>query len=215
MRKNWFTKAVIAALVVMMSALLLCPAFAGSSTGRSGDVSGDSDLVRRLNALSPFKFEKHKNGIGYGSCPVYSAPSTDSYRLSNGRASCQTNAAMDDAGYVSGWLLVRYETNNGGTRVGYIPGKYVKNYKSSMSPHFDYIPAVADDTIYVTDDTYSHTNSFGRLEAGEQFYVLSKYNYYAKEGFDWWYIECTIDGQTARGFIERDDSSFHLGYADY
>ena len=215
MKKNWFAKAAVTALVIILGVFLLCTAFAGTSVGGNSDVSGDPQLNSRLNSLPPFKFQKHKDGIGFGSCPVYSAPSTSAYRPANGRASCQTNAKMDEAGFVNGWLLVRYETNNGATRCGYIPGKYVKGFKSGMAPHFDYIPAVADDTIYVTDDTYSHTNYFGRLEAGEEFYVLSKYNYYANNGFDWWYIECTIDGQTARGFIERNGSSFHLGYDEY
>ncbi len=31
----------------------------------------------------------------------------------------------------------------------------------------------------------------------------------AKEGYDWWYIECYIDGQVARGFIDVNEA-FHV-----
>ena len=77
----------------------------------------------------------------------------------------------------------------------------------------DYIPATADDTIYFTDNPMSHIGSFAMLEPGETFYILSYYNYYAKNGLDWWYIECEVDGQAARGFIDRSLSAFHLGSA--
>lgn len=204
-------KRILTVLVLVASVFSMTAAVAGTSTEKGKTtVSGDADLVARLNALPPFKFWKHKNGIGYGKCPVYTAPSEDSYRCANGKAECYTNEKMDEAGFVSGWLLVRYETNNGGVRVGYIPPRYVKGFKSSMVPHFDYIPAVADDVLYVTDNPMMHNTSFGQLEAGEEFHILSKYDYYKKKGLEWWYIECMIDGQLAYGFIEMS-SSFHLG----
>ena len=197
--------------VLVLSLALIPAAFAGTSTesGRTA-VAGNSGLTRMLNELPPFKFEKHAYGIGYGTCPVYSAPSESAYRCANGRASCDTNSKMDDAGFVSGWLMVRYETNNGGVRVGFIPPKYVRGYKSSMVPHFGYVPAVANDVIYVTDNPMTHGTSFATLSAGESFHILSKYNYYKDRGLDWWYIECTVDGQQAYGFIEVD-SDFELG----
>ena len=121
-------KMMVCLLAVLVLSLALIPAaFAGTSTesGRTS-VAGNSGLTRVLNELPPFKFEKHAYGIGYGTCPVYSAPSESAYRCANGRASCDTNSKMDDAGFVSGWLMVRYETNNGGVRVGFIPPKYVR-----------------------------------------------------------------------------------------
>ncbi len=212
MKKNLCSKLFALVMVLMMSMALLSPALAGTSTeGRNSTNSGNSSsLQAELNALPPFKFAKHKYGIGRGSCPVYTAPSLDSYRCANGKASCDTNSAMDDGGYVSGWLLVRYETNNGGVRVGYIPPKYVKGYESSMYPHFGYVPACADDYIYVTDNPMMHGTSIAMLNPGETFHILSRYDYYKQNGLEWWYIECDIDGQIAYGFIEMT-SSFHLG----
>ena len=212
MKKTTFRRIAAVMLVLAAGVLAVSAARAGTST-KSGTrtPTGDSGLKAQLNSLPPCKFEKHKYGIGYGVCPVYTAPSLDAYRCANGKAVCDTNSKMDDAGFVNGWLLVRYETNNGGTRVGYIPPKYVKGYTSSMYPHFGYIPAVAEDTIYVTDNPMMHGTSFAVLSPGENFHILSKYNYYKKNGLEWWYIECEVDGQLAYGFIEMYESSFRLG----
>ena len=197
MRHNKRTGLILAILIMVMCTLTAVTAFAGTSTERS---SGSSSLYD----LPPFKFEKHKTGIGYGKCPIYTAPSEYSYRANDGKASVQTSGyQVDDAGYVDGWLLVRYEIKSG-WRVGYIPPKYVKGFVSKMAPHFNWIPCTANEEIYVTDNVYSHYDSIGVLEPGEQFSVISQYDYYAKDGYDWWYIECTIDGQVARGFIEKD-----------
>ena len=204
-------------LVLVLMVLLLCVtavsgALAGKSVENGGSsYNGDANLLSQLNALPPFKFEKHANGIGYGTCPVYTAPSEQAYRCANGKAACQTNVKMDDAGFVSGWLLVRYETNNGNYRVGYIPPRYVKGYTSKMAPHFGFIPATANDTILVTDNPMSHIDYFAELEPGEEFYILSKYDYYKKNGLEWWYIQCTVDGQVACGFIDCGTSDFSLG----
>ena len=210
--KNGFRTVCVSIVSILILFMLMASALGGTSTeGGSYHYDGDPGLEAQLNALPPFKFEKHKDGIGYGPCPVYTAPSLDAYRCANGKATCDTNSRMDDAGFVSGWLLVRYETNSGSYRVGYIPPKYVKEYKSSMYPHFGYIPAVAEETIYVTDNPMMHGTSFAELEPGETFHILSKYDYYKKNGLEWWYIECDVDGQQAYGFIECAESSFRLG----
>ena len=52
---------------------------------------------------------------------------------------------------------------------------------------------------------------FSWSDSLESFHILSRYNYYAKEGYDWWYIECYVDGQVARGFIDYYGASFTLG----
>ena len=212
MKRNAWTRTILAVLILAVGMLGIVSALAGTSTEKKGNtVSGTDELTKRLNELNPFKFEKHKEGIGYGECPVYTAPSADAYRCAGGKARVSTDAAMDDAGYEAGWLLVRYETSDGGCRVGYIPPRYVKGFESNMYPHFDYIPATADDIIYVSDNPMRHDDSFAMLEEGEEFFILSKYDYYRDEGFEWWYIECTVDGQVARGFIDCQLADFHLG----
>lgn len=213
-RKRVFAMIVILSITVIIG---IPTAIAGTSISNtdSNKFTIDSDLANRLRSVPDFKFKNHENGIGYGNCPVYTAPSESAFRCADGKASCYTDAYMSEAGFdITGWLLVRYETNNGGIRVGYIPPKYVRGFKSVMStPKFDFVPVTAADTIYVTDNPLLPGSAFALLNSGETFYILGKYTYYG----NWWYIECTIDGQMARGFIDRSTSSFYLGndYSSY
>lgn len=204
------TFALLLSIILVFSLLATASAGTSISGGTTINADNNSDLANRLRSVPDFKFKNHENGIGYGNCPVYTAPSEYAYRCADGKASCYTDAYMSEAGFdITGWLLVRYQTNNGGTRVGYIPPKYVKGFKSVMSgcQHFEYIPVIAADTICVTDNPLLPGSAFATLDQGETFYILAKYTYYG----NWWYIECTVDGQMARGFIDRGTTSFYLG----
>lgn len=154
--------------------------------------------------LYPFKFEHHKKGIGLGNCPVYSAPYSGAYRAANGKSSCDTNYYVDIGGFENGWLFVRYETNKGSWRVGWIPPKYVRGVKTPMTPHFKYIRQVAKTEIDVSDNNLAFNDKssiIGTLRSGDVYYVLAYYDYY---GYDQYYIEFENNGQTARGFIPMD-----------
>ena len=219
MKNGLAKKSLIWMLLVMLMLLSLTMANAGVSTNAETTYPNtDGDLAERLRYAPEFKFWHLDNGIGYGSCPVYTAPSENAFRCANGKASCDTNSKMAEAGFVGNWLLVQYETNNGGVRVGYIPPRYIGGYVSKMgTPQFENIPVTAADTIYVTDNPLVIGSSFARLDPGEPFYILGKYTYLASvygKG-DWWYIECTVDNQRARGFIDRNTASFYLGIAGY
>ena len=48
------------------------------------------------------------------------------------------------------------------------------------------------------------------LAAGDSFAILAKYTYHG----NWWYIECTAGGKTARGFIDRESSALYPGGND-
>lgn len=198
------------AAVLVFCLLFSSSALAGTSVdaARNPVPEGDDALLQRLQEAPEFKFYHAKEGIGYGTCPVYSAPDINSFRTANGKACVSTNNDMYEAGYVAGWLLVRYGTNNGGTNVGYIPPKYIQGYKSHMGyPKFEYIPVTAADTIYVTNNPLLPGSYYATLDPEESFYILGKYTYH----YDWWYIECTVDGKPARGFIDRESSVFSLG----
>ena len=210
---NLKVRKIVFILFVLSTLCIMTGALAGSSIGGNTSPSapvayGKGDLVNRLYNILDFKFFNKKGGIGYGVCPVYTAPSESAFRLANGKACCDTDTYMSVAGYdVTGWLLVRYETNNGGTRVGYIPPSNVRGYKADIARlDFDYIPAKALDTIYVTDNPLLEASAFAVLEPDEPFHVLAKYTYFG----NWWYIECYVDDQLARGFIDRDTSDFML-----
>lgn len=155
-----------------------------------------------LYDVKPFKFQHMEDGLYRGVCPVYSAPYKDAYRANNGRASVSTDGTLVDiGGFSNGWLLVRYETNNGAYRVGWIPPKYVKGIRTSMTPHFSYIRQTADEEIDVSDNNkepFNTSSYFAQLEPGDVYYILGKYNYKVAEQ---WYIEFEWEGCTARGFI--------------
>ena len=158
-----------------------------------------------LYSVVDFKFHHEAYGIGCGPCPVYTAPSLDAYRVGN--ATCATNSEMYQGGFdESGWLLVRYETNNGGVRVGYIPPSYVRSYTTWVRTDFSYIPCTAMADLAITDNPMSRYASFGTIQAGDPYWILGKYTYYG----NWWYVECVIDGQYARGFINRDTTTVQL-----
>lgn len=154
------------------------------------------------DSVSPFKFEHHKYGIGYGTLPVYSAPSTSAYRAANGRACVDSNSYIDIGGFnESGWLMVRYETNNNNWRVGWVPPSYVRGFRTSMSPHFTRISQTASSWISVSDnnlDIYNSASIFATLAPGDSYTIVGRYNYYGQELY---YIEFYLYGQQARGFI--------------
>ena len=178
-----------------------------AATASAGTSIGGDNLADRLRQVPEFKFYHCKEGIGRGVCPVYTAPSADAFRVSE-KASIATDYDMYEGGYDAGWLMVRYETNNGGVRVGYIPPSYANGYKSFWGTRsFEYVPVTAEQTITVTDNPLLRGSGFAILAPGEGFYILAKYTYHG----DWWYIQCTVDGQLARGFIDRESSAFSLG----
>ena len=190
-----------------LAALLLCCAFILNCAAADGASGGDE--VERLLAVDDFKFQQIEKGIGYGPLAVYSAPSTDALRGANGKATVDTNAKMAEAGFdESGWLLVRYELDKGGNRVGYVEKRKVRDYKARMTlPEFGWIPVTAAGPIDVTDDPQPRGNILGTIGSGESFVVLAKYTYSGS----WWYVECTLEGKTARGFIDRNSSPFYAG----
>ena len=191
--------------VMLVLGLLVCSMIL--STASAGTSIGGGDPADRLRQVPEFKFYHCEYGIGRGVCPVYTAPSADAFRV-NGNAKIATDYEMYEGGYDAGWLMVRYETNNGGVRVGYIPPSYADGYKSFWGTRsFEYVPVTAEQTIMVTDNPMLRGSGFALLSPGESFHILAKYTYHG----DWWYIQCTVDGQVARGFIDRESSAFSLG----
>lgn len=152
-----------------------------------------------LDQVPEFLFRNYKDGIGCGSCPVYTAPSTEAgYRV--GKASVDTNSGVYVAGRdTSGWLLVRYATNSKSNRVGYIPYSYVKEFKEANSLKFSYVTCEAPFDIAITDNPLDAASSFAVIPQGGVFAILAKYTYHG----DWWYVETRVDGLYARGFIPR------------
>ena len=184
--------------IVLTAVLILCLVPAALANGISD----------ALNGIHDFKFFVRKEGIGLGDCPIYTGPGEYYLRCANGKAVCNTDYAVDVGGYEKGtrWLMVRYETNNGGVRVGFIPPSYTHGYKDKNIDDlsFIYVPVTAQQTLSVTDNPKDNSGgvntAFTTLYPGDNFMILGKYNYYG----NWWYVECEVNGQPARGFIDRD-----------
>lgn len=204
-------KIIIIILTFVLCIALAAHAAAGTSISENrntGTSPAGGSLADQLRQVPEFRFYHCPNGIGYDACPVYTAPSEHSFRMANGKATVSTDHEMYDGGFDAGWLMVRYETNDGDTRVGYIPPGYIRGYQSVWGTRrFSYIPVTAAQTIRVTNNPLLRGSGFAYLDPGECFHILAKYTYHP----DWWYIECTVDGQLARGFIDRDSSGFYLG----
>ena len=177
--------------------------------GGSSTPAAESETVAKLLKVLDFKFFVKEDGIGKGSAPVYTAPSENSIRLADGKASCSVETEIAVAGYVDSWLMVRYELGKKGdkdreVRVGYIPPKYSKSLKSGTGNiEFDSIPVQLAEEITITDNPRHNSKPFGTLPAETEIIVLGKYTYSG----NWWYIETTLDGKLTRGFINRSEAA--------
>ena len=134
--------------------------------------------------------------------PVYSAPDAASWRGANGKASVSTNGAIYAAGVEGAWLMVMYETNNGGVRVGYVnrqavTGK-VQGDAWTRNLSFAYLQAELLGGCVLTDDPATQSTALRTLQPGARVTYLS--TFYTNRVWD--YVETTMpDGQQVRGFI--------------
>ncbi len=148
-------------------------------------------------SLTGFKYIQIKAGQRL---PVYSAPSTGAWRGANEKALVSTDGAVWAAGWENGWLLIYYETNNGSIRVGYVNSADMTNSpKMDTELQFAHADAVLLEDCAMTDDPLRTASAMTSLKAGETVaYLTSVIN---QNGAAWDYVETTIQGRTARGYI--------------
>ena len=130
---------------------------------------------------------------------VYSAPSAASFRANNGKAAVQTNGPVYALGWDGGWMLILYEANYAGQyRVGYIEGSKIRGTLPVLGQlAWSRSTCQVLNTVNLTDDPAVTGNPMTTLPAGTTVtYLTTMYNSGA-----WDYVETTINGQTARGFI--------------
>lgn len=130
---------------------------------------------------------------------VYTAPSTAAYRANNGKAACNTNGAVYAMGWDNGWMLMLYEANLANQyRVGYIRQSDIKGKLPTLPTlYWDRTVLTVQNATSLTDDPALTGASLCWLPAGTQVtYLTTMYNSTA-----WDYVETTINGQTARGFV--------------
>ncbi len=192
----------LAAALLALALILSCVCAQAETV--STQPAADSEVVARLLQVIDFKFFVRENGIGKGTYPVYTAPSTDSIRLADGKAYCDVGSEISVAGHVNGWLMVRYEIKDKKARVGYIPAQYARAFKSDTGKlEFSSIPAQTAEKITITDNPRSNSTPFGTLPADTEITILGKYTYTG----NWWYVETHLDGQLTRGFIDRNSAA--------
>ena len=136
---------------------------------------------------------------------VYSAPSAAAFRANNGKAAVQTNGPVYALGWDGGWMLILYEANYAGQyRVGYIEGSKIKGTVPNLGQLvWSRSSCQVLNTVNLTDDPARTGNPLTTLPAGTTVtYLTTMYNSDA-----WDYVETTIDGQTARGFIPSGNLS--------
>ena len=148
-------------------------------------------------SLSGFSYVSLK---GQQNFPVYSAPSASSWRGANGKAQVSTNGAVWAAGWENGWLQVFYETNNGAIRVGYVDGSKIKGGAELYNAlSFSFTRARVAAKCALTDDPIKQNTTITTLSSGAAVtYLTTVINQY---GQVWDYIETTVNGKTARGYI--------------
>ena len=137
--------------------------------------------------------------------PVYAAPSTGAYRANNGKAAVSTNGAVYALGWENGWMLMLYEANAAGQyRVGYVNGNGIKGKLPQLTQlNWDESACETLSAVTLTDDPAMTGKSLASIPAGTQVTFLT--TMYNSEGWD--YIETTIGGKTARGFIPAGNLS--------
>ena len=152
--------------------------------------------AQRVNKPRGFEYVSLQSGQ---KLPVYSAPSTSAYRANNGKAAVSTNGAVYALGWDGNWMLMLYEANKAGQyRVGYVNGSSIKGKRPALdmlSWAWQRCEVLTATTL--TDDPALTGNGIARIPAGTTvIYLTTMYNNSA-----WDYIETTVNGQTARGFV--------------
>ena len=161
------------------------------------------DEVRQLNALGayildldcglyPYPIEVPQDAVE----PVYSAPSTDSWRAAEGKASVslRDTKGLYTFGTYDGWQLIEYRISPDRSLVGYIqtPGGWENHDLTG-------VPVRATTDTYLTDDPRVSQRPLTAIPEGTELSALTTYYpFYA-------YVETALEGQTIRGFVPLRD----------
>lgn len=127
--------------------------------------------------------------------PVYAYPSEEGWRGAKGKATVSLAESFTALCFSEdeAWLLIDYETDSG-HRIGYI--RCPEGLKLPISTLYPlHIPLRLTKDFSVTDDPNDSMRAIAALKAGDTVDVLG----YTSNV--WAYIELTIDGKPARGFL--------------
>ena len=147
-----------------------------------------------------FGIEAH---LGYkDTWQVYTAPSLNAVRGANGKSSLHTSEEVYTAGWSGSWLMVRYQKNNGGFRVGWVPKSGINSIRTvsaSRNVNFAYWTVELARDCFLTDDPLYESETLAYASAGEQLTYLAFYQY--NNGREYAYVQGDLNGQPICGFI--------------
>lgn len=159
--------------------------------------ASNADIVDDSTILEGYQRIHLPIGIQF---PVYAAPSNQAWRGQDGRAQVSTSGALWACGWENGWLLICYQTDADAMRVGYIDGALFPGYAADLPElKFAYQPENVTQACPMTDDPMVANTPMTWLQQGAAVTFLTTMT--TPQGESWDYIETTIDGQQARGFI--------------
>lgn len=198
-------RVLVLVMVMLLVALMPVVAMALTSTDYKGSSRVDSYTTYNASRATDYviKFGKeHKLGNN-DSYPVYTAPELDAVRAANGKASVHTSGGMYSAGWEGAWLMVRYEKNNGGYRVGWIPRSELnmRGIEATRSVNFAYWRVTLAEDCYLTDDPVKESDILAAASAGEELIYLAYYKYPYNDEKEYAYVRGELNGQPICGFV--------------
>ena len=129
---------------------------------------------------------------------VYDGPGTQYRRGANGKAMCSTNGRIYAAGFENGWLMLLYEVNTGGVRVGFASSSDFRDALNLPVLQFSRASTSVLLPTQVTEDPVRALTPIASLGIGTPVTWLNRYYH---RSMNWDYIEFTADGQLMRGFV--------------
>lgn len=191
--------AAVAAVVLMMATT--AGALALTPTGSSGSKAAVSRASAKDYTIKFGKEHKLGNNDSY---PVYSAPALNAVRGANGKASMHTSGGAYSAGWSGAWLLMRYEKNNGGYRVGWVPKSELnmRGIEATRNVNFAYWAVTLDEDCMLTDDPLMESEALAYAAKGERLTYLAYYQY--NGGKEYAYVQGEMNGKPVCGFIPFD-----------
>ncbi len=129
---------------------------------------------------------------------VYDGPGTHYRRGANGKAMASTNGRVYASGWESGYLMVMYEVNTGGVRVGFTPATGFSDKIDLPALSFSSIPVTVQAQGQATEDPVRALTPIATLTPGTQATWLNRYYHRDR---NWDYVEFSMNGQLMRGFV--------------
>ncbi|MDD4080962.1 MAG: YARHG domain-containing protein [Eubacteriales bacterium] len=129
---------------------------------------------------------------------VYDGPGTQYRRGADGKAVASTNGRVYAAGWESGWLMLMYEVNTGGVRVGFASAQDFTDKVDLPALSFSRVIVPLLAATQVTEDPVRALSPVASLAAGTPVTWLNRYYH---RDMNWDYIEFTHNGTLMRGFV--------------